>query len=87
MRGPYISLTAVSKSARLFPVSWEIKYASYVVESQLYELWGRGRTHSVGVTSIQRQHLRQEQSRSLLQTEAKIQDYCNDRSHFVSYFL
>ena len=34
--------TAVSKSARLFPVSSESKNSAYIVKPPLYKLWGRG---------------------------------------------
>jgi hypothetical protein len=40
--GNFIYLTAVSKSAYLFPVSCENRYSAYIVNPPLYKLWRRG---------------------------------------------
>jgi hypothetical protein len=60
MHRPHILLMQVSKSTYLFPVSWEIKYAPYIVNTHYISCGGGGEPPSVGVTSFQRQYLRGE---------------------------
>ena len=62
--------TAVSKSARLFPVSSESKNSAYIVKPPLYKLWGRGiPTQSASRQSrgniSEESHDKQEQSQPL----------------------
>jgi hypothetical protein len=67
--GSYLPYCSV-KSARLFPKSWEIKYASYKVKSPLCKLWGRGsrRHFSPEATSPRRVMIKQGQTRPLQHT-------------------
>ncbi len=68
MRAIFIYLTAVSKSARLFPVSCENDYSAYIVNLPLYKLW-RGKTPSQSASLQSRGNIskesrdKQEQSR------------------------
>ncbi len=59
MQVPHIFFTAVSTSARLFPMSWEIKYAPYIVHAHYISCGGGGEPpqlaslHSRGNISVE----------------------------------
>ncbi len=53
----YALVMQVSKNTYLFLVSCEIKDATYIVGRRLEKPVARGAAPSVGITSLQRQHL------------------------------
>jgi hypothetical protein len=71
MQRPHILLIHVSKSTYLFPVSWEIKYTPYIVNTHYISCGGGGEPpqsvslHSRGNISMESNDQAKEQSRPL----------------------
>jgi hypothetical protein len=74
MRRPHILVAHVSKSTYLFPVSWEIKYTPYIVNTHYISCGGGGKPpqsaslHSRGNISVESSDQAQEQSQPLQHT-------------------